>query len=78
MGAATVCMVRARSSLAVRMVMQGAGGGVFGAAPHLADTGVGDVVLMGFVGDGRIDGQVVFVAAAGHTNVGHRAAGTIG
>jgi hypothetical protein len=35
------------------------------------------LVLVGFVGDSRIDGEVVFVAAAGHTDLGHGAAGTI-
>jgi hypothetical protein len=34
-------------------------------------------VLVGFVGDSRIDGEVVFVAAAGGADVGHGAAGAI-
>ncbi len=79
MRAATVCMVRARSSLAVSDGVQGVGGGVFAAAAHLVDVCVGAVVvLVGFVGDGRVDGEVVFVAAAGHADVGHGAAGAIG
>jgi hypothetical protein len=52
-------------------------GGVFGAAVHLVDACVGFVVLVGFVGDSWVDGEVVFVAGAGHADVGHRAAGTI-
>ena len=42
-------------------------------------TGVGAVVvLVGFVGDCWIDGEVVFVAAAGHADISHGAAGAIG
>jgi hypothetical protein len=53
-------------------------GGAFVAAVHLVDAYVGFVVvLVGFVGDSWVDGEVVFVAAAGHADVGHRAAGTI-
>ena len=59
--------------------VQGVGGGVRGAAVHLVDRGVSaGMVLVGFVGDSWIDGEVVFVAAAGHADVGHGAAGAIG
>jgi hypothetical protein len=44
--------------------VQGVGGGVFGAAVDLVDAGViARVMLVGFVDDSRVDGQVVFVAA---------------
>ena len=59
--------------------VQRVGGGVFGAAVDLVVACVGAVVvLVGFVGDSRVDGEVVFVAAAGHADVGHGAAGAIG
>ena len=50
--------------------VESVGGSVFGAALRLVDAGVrAVVVLVGFVGDSRIDGEVVFVAAAGHADV---------
>jgi len=52
------------------------GGGVFGAAVHLVNARL-RVVLVGFAGDSRIDGKVVFVATAGHADVGHGPAGAI-
>jgi len=52
-------------------------GGACGAAVHSVTGGVGIVVVVGFVGGGRVDGEVVFVSAAGHADVGHGAAGAI-
>ena len=55
------------------------GGAVFGAAAHLVDACVGAVVmLVGFVGDGRINRQVVFVAAPSHADISHGTTRTIG
>jgi hypothetical protein len=55
------------------------GGAVFGAAVHLVDACVGAVVmLVGFVGDGRINRQVVFVAAPSHADISHGTTRTIG
>jgi hypothetical protein len=55
------------------------GGAVFGAAVHLVDACVGAVVmLVGLVGEGRINRQVVFVAAPSHADISHGTTRTIG
>ena len=62
-------MVRGRSSLAVAMVCSAA------AAWCLVPRRIWCTASIGvsFVGTGGVDGQVVFVAGAGHPDVGHRA-----
>jgi hypothetical protein len=55
------------------------GGSVFGATACLVDDGVAAMgVLVGFIGDSGVDGEVVFIAGAGHADIGHSAAGPIG
>lgn len=53
-------------------------GSMFGAPMQLVNRGLGGVLVVGFVGDGGVDSHVVFVAAAGHRDVGQGAAGPIG
>jgi hypothetical protein len=52
-------------------------GGLFGGAMHLEDIGVRAIVVLVLQRPSRVNGEVIFVAGAGHTDIGHGAAGAI-